>query len=76
VEVVGHQAIGQHGHGEYLIGLAQGLEEGLLIAVLEEDLAAGVTAVEDVVAEAAAGGAGGAWHGDRLAEGHGLLRKK
>jgi hypothetical protein len=76
VEVVGHEAIGQDGHREFLLGLAKGLEEGLIVTILEEDLAVGVATVEDMVAAAADGGAGGAWHADSLARRRDRCKKK
>ena len=63
VEVVGHEAVGQDGHGDLDAGVPDGLEERLVVPVLHEDLAAGVAAVEDVVAHPADRGSGRSWHG-------------
>jgi hypothetical protein len=63
VEVVGHQAGGQDAHRDWHGGLGDHVQEGVRVLGLVEDLGAGVTAVADMVGEAAPGGASGAWHG-------------
>jgi len=42
------------------------LEKGLIVAILEKDFAARVTAIPDVIAEATGGYAGSAWHAAML----------
>jgi len=46
--------------------MRQRLEEGAVIAVLEEDLAARITAVQDMIALVANGGSRGAWYAVNL----------
>ena len=53
MEMIGHQAVGEDGHRRFDAGLSDGLEEGEIVAVIEEDIAAIVDAVEDLVANAA-----------------------
>ena len=51
VEVVGHQAVGEDAHREAFAGQADQLDERRVIVVIVEDGGAGVSSVEDVVAE-------------------------
>jgi hypothetical protein len=53
VGMVGHQARGEQTHGCPLPCLAQQLDEGGVIAVVVEDGAATIAAIEDMVAVAA-----------------------
>ena len=69
MEVVGHEAIGQEADRDAFAGLAEQLEEGSEIAVLVEDGAARVPAVENVVAVTAQGSASIARHGGEYAMG-------
>ncbi len=62
MKVVGHEAPTEHAHGDLDAGVADGFHERLIVAVLEEDLAAGVAAVQDVVTLVADRGSCGAWH--------------
>jgi hypothetical protein len=62
VEVVGHQAKAQHRQGNLDAGVGQGLEEGVVVPLLVEDLAAAVAPVEDVVTDAARRGSCCAWY--------------
>jgi hypothetical protein len=63
VEMIGHQTIGQHPHGIPEGGLGNDLNERVAIAIPVKDLGAGITPVQDVVAETSGGSTGGAWHG-------------
>jgi hypothetical protein len=62
VKVVGHEAIAEQAHGDALAGFVQEIDEGMKIAIVMEDGAAAVTAIEDVVAIAALGSSCGPWH--------------
>ena len=63
VKMVGHEAEGEQPHVDAFVGGEQQIEEAAMVFVRMEDLHAAVAAVDDVVADAADGGAGGAWHG-------------
>lgn len=63
VKMVGHEAEGEQPHVDAFVGGQQQIEEAAMVLVGVEDLHAAVAAVDDVVADAADGGAGGAWHG-------------
>jgi hypothetical protein len=76
MEVVGQYAIGQHAHGDGLVGIAHGLEEGLEVAVFVKDLVAGVAPVEDMVANIANRGASRARHAQRLPGGQAIGKQK
>jgi len=43
--------------------MADGFEEGLIVAVLAKDRRPAVAAVDDVIADTAARGSSSAWHG-------------
>ncbi len=62
VEVIGHQAVRQQAHGHAGRSLAEEVGEGGVVAVMVEDLSAGVATVEGVVAVAAHGSACGSGH--------------
>ena len=62
VEVVGHQAPGQHAHRQLGAGLAQQAGEGGVVVGAVEDLGSAVADVQGVVALAAHGGASAAGH--------------
>jgi hypothetical protein len=47
--VVGHEAVGMAEPAESLDRLGQGLEEGFLVHIVEEDFLAGIAAGGDVV---------------------------
>lgn len=49
VEVVGHDAVGQHPHGVARGGVGEDAEEGAIIAVVVEDRGAGDGAVQGVI---------------------------
>ena len=49
MEVVGHQAVTQEVHREPGGGVAHGVDEGVVVRRLVEDLGAAVAAVEDVI---------------------------
>lgn len=53
MEMIGSEAVGEDGHQRFDAGRFEGLEEGEIVAVVEEDIAAIVAAVEDLVANAA-----------------------
>src|SRR6266404_7572629 len=65
--MIGHQAIGQDAQRHAGAGLAQQADEGVVIALVVEDLGPAVAAVDDVVTVAAHGGTGSAWHGAIIA---------
>jgi hypothetical protein len=46
--------------------MGAGLEEGLIVALLPEDLAAAVAPVDDMVADSANRGSRSAWHKERI----------
>lgn len=52
VDVIRHQAGSQHAQGHALTGLAEQMQEGLLIARAMKDLGLCVSAIKDVVARA------------------------
>lgn len=60
MEVVGHEAIGQHAHRPTLACGDRG-EEGGVVVGLVEDLGTAVAAIQDAVAEVADRGAGDTW---------------
>src|SRR5437660_4031818 len=62
VKVVGQQAIGEEAHGHAGASVTDEIDEVEIIALVMEDLSAGVAAVEDVVAEAANRSSGRTWH--------------
>ena len=58
------------------MGVAQGFEERLVVAVLEEDLATRITSVKDMMTDAALIGPSGAWHGLRIGGANGRCKQK
>jgi hypothetical protein len=68
MKMIGHEAVGEHAHRQALMGVGQQADEGVVVAVLVEDLGPTVAVVDDVVAIASLGGASGAWPAGRLAE--------
>ena len=68
VKVLGQQAPGQHAQGDLDRRVGQGFEEGLGIAVLAEDLLAGVAAIKNRVARVANRGSGSTRPNDRVVE--------
>ena len=57
-----HQAKRRQAHGHVFVGVAQQLDESMEVAVLVQDAASAVPAVEDVVAVAAHGNSQGTSH--------------
>ncbi len=53
MKVVRHQAPRQHAHGDFNASVAEGLQKGVVVTVLEENLPASVAAIEDVIAQVA-----------------------
>ena len=66
VKVIGHQAKAADGHRDLDTGMAQRLEEGLIVILCEEDRTLAIAAVEYVVANAADRSAWNACHAGRL----------
>ncbi|MFO0966311.1 MAG: hypothetical protein U0793_12110 [Gemmataceae bacterium] len=66
MKMVRHETISERPDRQALVGVADELDERLIIAFLVKDLAVGVAAVDNVVAEAAGGGASSAWHRWRI----------
>src|SRR5262249_10244937 len=66
MKVIGHEAEGGDAHGDAFGGLGEQFEEVAVVGRVVKDACAAVTAVEDVVADAADGGPSGARHGMRL----------
>jgi hypothetical protein len=62
VEVVGQQAKAQHGEGHFDAGVSERFEEGVVVTLLVEDLAAAIAPVNDMVADAARRGSWYTWH--------------
>jgi hypothetical protein len=62
MEVITQQAIGREPHGQSDLGLADGLEEGEVVALLVEHVGASVAAIDDVVTGVPGRGSRGAWH--------------
>jgi len=50
VEVIGHEAIGQHAHGNTRAGTPQQAHEGGVVGLVVKDLGAGIATAENVVA--------------------------
>ena len=69
VEMVGHQAIAQHRHGHFDTGVSHGLEEGFVVAILPEDFASVVAAIEGVATFAIKGGSRDSGHGEKITVG-------
>src|SRR5262249_193138 len=67
VEMVGHQAVGQQAHGDSGAGPTEERGEGGVVVVEVKNLGPSVTAVDGVVAIAAARSSGSPWHGPRMA---------
>jgi hypothetical protein len=63
VKGVGHQGVGEEAHGHAGASVTDQIDEVEIIALVMEDLSAGVAAVEDVVAEVANRSSGRKWHG-------------
>lgn len=68
MNVIRHEAVGEHPHREPFAGGGQELHEGIVIGVLVKDLGAGVTAVDDVVTDPTDRGPGRARHEASVAE--------
>ncbi len=68
MEMVRHQAISEHAHGQTLAGVGKECLERLVVAVLVKDLSAAVAPIDDVVAIAAARSSSGAWQAGIVAE--------
>ena len=62
MKVIGQQAKPEDRHGDLDTRMADGLEEGLVVAVLVEHRAAAIASVHDVVADAADKSSRSAWH--------------
>ena len=65
VEVVRHEAEAQDGHGNLDASMGQGLEEGLIVALLVKDLGTAVAAVDHVIANPTNRSSRSAWHKGR-----------
>jgi hypothetical protein len=62
MKVVGHPAPGQESDGDKLTGRGEQFDEGGVVGLLAKDSAAGIAAIEDVIAAADLRSASGAWH--------------
>ena len=62
MKVIGQQAKPEDRHGDLDTRMADGLKEGLVVAVLLEHRAAAIATVHDVVADAADRSSRSAWH--------------
>ncbi len=63
MEVIGHEAKSQQGHGDVFAGFAEQAEKGSVISVFVENGTAAIASVEDMVAVTTLGSAGISWHG-------------
>jgi hypothetical protein len=62
MEVIGHVAVAEDRQRQFDAGVADGLDEGLVVFGFMEDLIPGVTTVDDVVADATQRGSCSAWY--------------
>lgn len=67
MKVVRHQTDVQQPHGDAIVRAKQKLDEGRVAPIGVADLHAGTAAIDDVVADAADGGASGSWDVGTLA---------
>src|SRR6476619_3830076 len=65
MKMVRHKAIRQHRHWNLDAGMADGLEEGKIIAILEKDFTTIVAAIDRVITNAADRGSRGTGHDRR-----------
>src|SRR5438105_2037602 len=76
MKMVGHEAVSYNPYGRPLFRLAEQRDKGGEVAVFMKDGAAGIAAVEDVIAKAALASTCGAWHGANYGRKRGIGKRK
>ncbi len=62
VNVVRHETVGEHTHGQALAGLDHQFDKGAVVRLVLKYADASIATIDDVVADATGGGTGGSWH--------------